>query len=439
MARNGCETDSGLLRFTTAGSVDDGKSSLIGRLLYDAKAVPSDRIAALERIARRKGESEIDLSLLMDGLTAEREQGITIDVAYNYFSTPRRKFIIADTPGHEQYTRNMVTGASTADAAVILVDARRGPTEQTRRHLYLSHLLGVPHLIVAANKMDLVGFDERAYAAIASSLQDLAARIGASPLHLVPISAKYGDNVVEASKRMAWYTGKPLLALLETLPVAIRAHRAPFRFPVQYVSRIATQAGGLSRRYLGRVESGRVRVGDEIEVMPSGSITRVRAISTFDGPLTVAEAPKSIAIEVDHDLDIARGDLLAPALLAPRVAMRVDAMLCWFSDEAFTGAGRYLIKCGTRLVAARIAQIRHRLDIATLATEPLPETLKRNDIALVAVELAAPLAFDCYDDNRATGAFIVIDADSNATVAAGMIRRDDGDLASGEAAFDPGL
>src|SRR5579875_3146074 len=385
------EADIGVLRFSTAGSVDDGKSSLIGRMLYDSNSVTSDRIEALERAARRKGETEIDLSLLMDGLTIEREQGITIDVAYSYFATPQRKFIIADTPGHEQYTRNMVTGASTADAAVILVDARRGMSLQTRRHLYLSHLLGVAHLVIAVNKMDLVDFAQKAYAQIARSVEDFTKAIGAERFYIVPISAKFGDNVVHGSARMPWYGGKPLLALLETLPPAILTHHAPFRFPVQLVRRVPRADGEQTRQYLGRVESGRVRVGDEVAILPDGRVTRIHAISTFDGPLDHAEPGKSLAIEVE--------------------------------DETFTPAARYLVKCGTRTVAARIAEIVHRLDVATLATEPAPETLKCNDIAEVKIALAQPLAFDAYDDNRATGAFILIDADTNATVAAGMIAR----------------
>jgi sulfate adenylyltransferase large subunit len=439
-ARSPGEADIGVLRFSTAGSVDDGKSSMIGRMLYDSNSVTSDRIEALERAARRKGETEIDLSLLMDGLTIEREQGITIDVAYSYFETPQRKFIIADTPGHEQYTRNMVTGASTADAAVILIDARRGMTVQTRRHLYLSHLLGVTHLVVAVNKMDLVDFAQKSYAAIARSVDEFARAIGAERFYLVPISAKFGDNVVRGSARMPWYEGKPLLALLETLPPAILTHHAPFRFPVQLVRRLPEPGGGQKRQYLGRVESGRVRRGDEVTVLPDGKVTRVRAVSTFEGPLDHAEAGKSIALEVEDEIDIGRGDLLVPPLLSARVDKAFTATICWFADETFTPAARYLVKCGTRTVAARIAEIVHRLDIATLATEPAPETLKCNDIATVRIALAQSLAFDAYDENRATGAFILIDADTNATVAAGMIARpEDAPPAPDAAGFDAGL
>ncbi|HKT16734.1 MAG TPA: GTP-binding protein, partial [Stellaceae bacterium] len=407
-----------VLRFSTAGSVDDGKSSLIGRMLHDSGAVPHDRIAALQRLARRRGETEIDLSLLLDGLLAEREQGITIDVAYSYFATAKRKFIIADTPGHEQYTRNMVTGASTADAAVILIDARRGMTLQTRRHLYLSHLLGVPHLVVAVNKMDLVGYSEAAFGPIARAAADFAAAMGAAAPHLVPVSAKFGDNIVRPGDRMPWYGGKPLLARLESLPVALGLRQAPLRFPVQLVQRIALADGGQARRYLGRIESGRVKPGDEVAVMPAGKITRVRTLAAFDGDLTRAEAGASAAIEVEDALDIARGDMLTAPLLPPRVEDAFSATICWFADTPFDGSGRYRVKCGTRSVAARIPAIDHRLDVATLSAEPKPDILRCNDIARVQFALAAPLAFDAYEDNRATGAFIVIDEDSNATVAA---------------------
>jgi sulfate adenylyltransferase large subunit len=433
--------DGGLLRFTTAGSVDDGKSSLIGRLLYDANAVPLDRLAALERIAERNGDRDVDLSLLMDGLVAEREQGITIDVAYSYFTTPRRKFIIADTPGHEQYTRNMVTGASTAGAAVILVDARRGITVQTRRHLYLSHLLGVPHLVVAVNKMDLVGFDADVFTTISKEIFAFAAAIGAVEPLLVPISAKFGDNVVHRSPAMGWYDGKTLLALLETLPETLASRHLPFRFAVQLVRRVASPGDGRkTRQYLGRIDSGRLRQGDEVVVMPSGMTSRVRAISTFDGPLESAHAPQSIVIEVEDELDIARGDVLAAPLAPPRTATSLEAMICWFSDQAFSGAGQYLVKSGTRTVAGRIAELVERVDVATLQREPAPATLKRNDIARIRLVLASPLAVDAYEDNRATGAFILIDPNSNETVAAGMIARAPGDRAApGIAGFDPGL
>ena len=411
----------GLLRFTTAGSVDDGKSTLIGRLLYDAKAVPEDHLAALERTAKRNGDGAIDLSLLTDGLTAEREQGITIDVAYRYFATPRRKFIIADTPGHEQYTRNMVTGASTADAAVILVDARKGMTDQTRRHLTLAHLLGIPHLVVAVNKMDLVGYSQESFGTVAESVADFSARLGARPPRIVPISAKQGDNVVHRSAAMPWYEGEPMLAILESLPQALHISHASLRFPVQLVSRAPEEGGGQKRLYFGRVESGRISVGDEILVLPAGITTRVRALSTYDGPLNTAVAPKSIAVEVMDNVDIARGDILAHPSQKPKIGKTFEATVCWFSDDDYDRRGRYLIRHGTHMVSARIAELVYRFDIATQDKVANPPSLMRNDIARVRLVLQSPLPFDAYRDNRATGAFILIDEQTNATVAAGMI------------------
>ncbi len=416
------EAGGGLLRFATAGSVDDGKSTLIGRLLYDSGTVPEDQIAALDRTAARNGESEIDLSLLTDGLTAEREQGITIDVAYRYFATPRRKFIIADTPGHEQYTRNMVTGASTADAAVILVSAQVGMTAQTRRHITLAHLLGVPNLLVAVNKMDLVDFSANTFAGVAASVAEFAATVGAEQPILVPVSAKFGDNVVDASARTPWYEGPPVLAALEGLPQASRrCADASFRFPVQLVRRVAGADGSQTRRYLGRIESGRIAVGDTIAVLPASTDTRIRAIWTFDGPLDTAAAPQSVALEVSDELDIARGDVLAHATARLRVSDRFNATLCWLADRAHEDAGRILIKTGTRTVAARLARVDHRLHGSALGAEPSPTALARNDIAQVTIQTASPIAFDAYCDNRATGAFILIDEATSATVAAGMI------------------
>ena len=411
--------DPRLLRFTTAGSVDDGKSSLIGRLLHDAGAVPNDQLAALERIAARNGDAAVDLSLLTDGLVAEREQGITIDVAYRYFATPRRKFIIADTPGHEQYTRNMVTGASTADAAVILVDARNGMTIQTRRHLFLAHLLGIRHLVIAVNKMDLVDFARAPFDAVAGAVRAFAGTLGAEPPIVVPLSAKFGDNVVVHSERLPWYDGEPLLAILEGLPPAADVDHLPLRLPVQLVRRMTTSAGQY-RRYLGRIESGRIAVGDPIVALPSGVTTRVRAIATYDGALDDATAPQSIGVEIDDAVDIARGDILVHPNAAPAVAARLDATICWFDDEPFAAGRRYLIKVGTRTTVAHIKDLVHRLDVTTLA--PVQATgLVRNDIARVRIVAAAPLAFDPYRANRATGALILIDEQTHATVAAGMI------------------
>ena len=411
----------GMFRFTTAGSVDDGKSTLIGRILFDAKAVPDDQLAALERSAAKNGDGSVDLSLLTDGLTAEREQGITIDVAYRYFATAKRKFIIADTPGHEQYTRNMVTGASTADAAVILVDARKGVIEQTRRHLTLAHLLGIPHLLVAVNKMDLVSYEQAKFDELAAAIQTFAASLGIHAPRIVPLSAKLGDNVVNRSDKMPWYQGETLLTLLEELPPAIHVGASPLRFPVQLVARVREEGGGQKRLYQGRIESGSLKVGDEIVVLPAGGKTRVATISTFDGPLAEAQAPKSISLEVADDIDIARGDLIAHDSDRPRVADRFEATLCWFADEPFDPRGRYLARLGTRTLSARIAELIHRLDVSTQERVESPDKLNRNDIARVRVMLQSSAPYDDYADNRATGAFILIDAQTNATVAAGMI------------------
>lgn len=417
MAPNGAgEGDPGLLRFTTAGSVDDGKSSLIGRLLYDADAVADDRLAALQRAAERKGETELDLSLLTDGLSAEREQGITIDVAHIYFATARRKFIIADSPGHEQYTRNMVTGASTADAAVILVDVSRGLTPQTHRHLYLSHLLGIRHLVLAVNKMDLVDFSATAFADIAGRAADAAASIGVAELRAVPISAKLGDNVVRRSARLEWYREEPLLELLESLPATTGQDRLPMRFPVQLVRRTAT-----GRQYLGRVASGRIEAGDPIVVAPSGMASRIRSVATFDGPLAAALAGASVTVEIEDDLDIGRGSLIASRSEPPAVCTALDATLCWFADEPSSAHRRYLVKSGARTVIGQIDELRDRLDVATLAHRSFTGHLERNAIAHARIALAAPLAVDRYSDNRATGSFILIDPEANTTVAAGMI------------------
>jgi sulfate adenylyltransferase large subunit len=421
------QQDEGVLRFTTAGSVDDGKSTLIGRLLHDAQAVPKDQLAALRRLAARRGESEIDLSLLTDGLTDEREQGITIDVAYRYFATARRTFIVADTPGHEQYTRNMVTGASTADAAVILVDVRKGMTVQTRRHLYLSHLLGVAHLVVAINKMDLVEFAQSAYDAVAAPIAAFAAALGATSLHLVPLSAKHGDNVVRASERMPWHRGRPLLALLEALPSASLIREGALRFPVQLVRRVAIAEGDQGRLVLGRIESGQLAVGDEVMVMPARTPARIRSIVTYDGALGAAGAPQAVTIELADPVDIRRGDLLVHATSPPRIARKFTAMMCWLADEPHQAPSqrRHQLKIGTQIVPARLERITERIDVTTLAAVPTPDKIARNDIARAEIALASPIAFDAYRENRATGGFILIDPQTQATVAAGMIEADE--------------
>ncbi len=411
--------DAGLLRFTTAGSVDDGKSSLIGRLLFDAGVVPRDQLGALERVAARNGEEAIDLSLLTDGLVAEREQGITIDVAYRYFATPYRKFIIADTPGHEQYTRNMVTGASTADAAVILVDVRKGMTVQTRRHLFLAHLLGIRHLVIAVNKMDLVDFAHGPFDAIASEIAEAATTIGTAPPTLVPLSAKLGDNVVRPSVQMPWYEGEPLLAVLERLPATTDERLLPFRFPMQLVRRVTT-ATSTTRLYLGRIESGAVAVGDAVAVLPAGITTRIRAIGTHERSLDRAAAPQSVAIEVEDEVDIGRGDMLVDPTVPATVAKQLAATICWFDDAPFATGRPYLIKAGTRTTVAQVIELVDRFDPAKLSRGPATG-LVRNDIARIRLATALPLTFDAYRVNRATGAFVLIDQQTHATVAAGMI------------------
>ncbi len=428
----------GLLRFSTAGSVDDGKSTLIGRLLYDSKSIFADQLAQVERASRRLGRapgavasSQVDLSLLTDGLIAEREQGITIDVAYRYFATPKRKFIIADTPGHEQYTRNMVTGASTADLAIVLVDARNGLSTQSRRHALIARLLGIRHLVLAVNKMDLVDYAQDVFTRIAAEFDAFIANPdlpGSAPaVQAIPLSALLGDNVVDASRNMRWYTGTTLLDLLESVDVSASLTEEPFRFPVQLVSR-PQQAASLAlhdfRGYQGRIESGRVRVGDTVSIAPQGRTSRVRDIVVFErGELqsrASAQAPASVTLLLDDDIDISRGDLIACATAAPLAANTFSAVLCWMDAEALDLSRKYLIKLGTRTVATKFTSLDARLDVQTGARHPA-DTLKLNDIGLARVKTQQTVAFDAYRDNRATGGFIVIDEVTHHTVAAGMI------------------
>ena len=408
---------SGVLRFVTAGSVDDGKSTLIGRLLYDTRAILSDQLASIERTSRRRGQ-ELDLSLLTDGLVAEREQGITIDVAYRYFATASRKFILADAPGHEQYTRNMVTAASTADVAVLLIDARHGIVAQTRRHAKLAHLLGVPHIVVAVNKMDLVDYSPRRFTAIVDAFGDFATRAGIARARFVPMSALRGDMIVERGERLPWYGGPTLLRLLETIDVPRTLADAGLRFPVQGVAR--PQASG-RRAYLGRAESGSARVGDRVVALPSGAAARVQAIRTFDGDREEAALHASVMLELDGELDISRGDMLAAAHDAPPARRDVEAYACWLGDVPLDPRRRYLLRHTTREVRARIARIDHRWNESTQAEEAAPGVLARNDIARIALELGQPVFAERYADNRATGSFILIDETTNDTVAAGMV------------------
>jgi sulfate adenylyltransferase subunit 1 len=410
--------DDGVVRIVTAGSVDDGKSTLIGRLLHDSRAILEDQLAAVARASSRRGHDGVDLSLLTDGLEAEREQGITIDVAYRYFATPRRKFILADSPGHEQYTRNMVTGASTADVALLLVDARKGVLPQTRRHTYLAHLLGIRHLFVVVNKMDLAGYDRATFEAIREAFLDFAASLAIPDLRFFPISALAGDLVVERGDRIAWHAGPTLLEALETVPVQDEAAALPARFVVQLV--IRDDAGG-SRRYAGRVASGELRPGDAVVVLPGGRRTAAREILGFDGPRTVAVAGDSIALTLADEVDIARGDIIAAAGAPPRTLTSVDATVCWFDEEPLRPEARYLLKAATRTVTARIAALTDRLDVQTLQTATATAPLAMNDVGRLRLALQQPIAADAYAANRETGAFVLIDPATNRTVAAGMI------------------
>jgi len=417
----GARPRDGLLRFLTAGSVDDGKSTLIGRLLLDTRSILADALHAIERTSRKRGHDAVDLSLLTDGLQAEREQGITIDVAYRYFSTGTRKFIIADSPGHEQYTRNMVTAASTANLAIILVDARKGVVTQTRRHSYLAHLLGIPHLVVAVNKMDLVGWSQDAYQRIAADYRDFAAKLGIPEVRFVPLSALEGDMVVERGTHLGWYDGPTLLEVLEAAPAAHAERPERFRFPVQWVCRPQTAEFHDFRGYAGRVESGEVRVGDEVQHLPSGRTARVKELRLGERTLAAATSEQSVTILLDRELDISRGDLIVRAGEPPAAAKTIDAVLCWMHERPLEPGRRYLVRHTTRETKASLAGIEWRIDVNTLERVPAA-TLALNDIARVSLKLAQPIFADPYAGNRATGAFIVIDEASNETVGAGMIQ-----------------
>ena len=417
------EIDNGLLRFLTCGSVDDGKSTLIGRLLYDTKAILADTLHAMTRTSQRRGLETVDLSLLTDGLSAEREQGITIDVAYRYFSTGRRKYIIADAPGHEQYTRNMVTAASTANLAIILVDARKGVLTQTRRHSYLAHLLGIPHIVVAINKMDLVGHDQATFERIRGDYLKFAATLGIDDVSFIPLSALNGDMIVDRGERLDWYRGPTLLEMLENAPSAHSERDERFRFPVQFVCR-PQQASDPRlhdyRGFMGRVESGEIAVGDEVVVLPSEQRTRVKAIEIHGRSLPRAIAEQSVTLLLDDEVDISRGDMIVKAGEPALVTRRIEAMLCWLGETPLDSQRKYLIRQTTRETKAALDAIEYRLDINTLRQMPA-QRLAMNDIARVSFRLAQPLCVDAYAENRSTGAFIVIDQTSNNTVGAGMI------------------
>ena len=427
-----------LLRFITAGSVDDGKSTLIGRLLHDSKSIFEDQFSAIARTSKKRGMAAVDLSLLTDGLQAEREQGITIDVAYRYFATPRRKYIIGDTPGHEQYTRNMVTAASTANLAIILVDARKGVLTQTRRHTYLASLVGVPHIVLAVNKMDMVDYSKQRFDEIVGEYKRFAAQLNLHDVHCIPLSALNGDMVVERGDNLDWYVGPALLELLETIAIDHDVNTDDFRFPVQWVCRVhgndfgsdITRHGLVSaetvdeangfRGFAGRIEAGEIAVGDEITVLPSGRSSKVKEIVTYDGNLQRAYAPQSVTLTLEDEIDISRGDMFVRGGAAPKVDKEFEATLCWLSETPLDKNRKDLVKHTTRTAKCLFSGIGYRVDVNTLEQHAV-EKLNMNDIARVAIKLQQPLVFDSYAIDRATGSFIVIDEATNNTVAAGMI------------------
>jgi bifunctional enzyme CysN/CysC len=411
-----------LLRFATAGSVDDGKSTLIGRLLYDSKQIFEDTLESMEHTSRLRGEEGVNLALLTDGLRAEREQGITIDVAYRYFATPGRKFIIADTPGHIQYTRNMVTGASTADVALVLIDARNGILEQSRRHAFLASLLGVPHLVLCVNKMDLVDFDQAVFERIRNEFRDFAAKLDVHDLAFIPVSALLGDNVVDRSPNMPWYDGSSLLHHLEEVHIASDRNLIDCRFPVQYVIRPRDDRFHDYRGYAGLVSSGTYRSGDEVVVLPSGFTSRIASIDTADGPVDEATPPMSVTIRLEDDLDVSRGDMICRPNNRPTVGQDIEATLCWFGDRQKLQAGaKYAIKHTSKWARVLVKDLQYRLDINTLHRDETATSLSLNEIGRVSMRATQPLFYDEYRRNRGTGSFVLVDEATNDTIAAGMI------------------
>ena len=410
-----------LLRFITAGSVDDGKSTLIGRLLHDSKSIFEDQFSAISKTSEKRGMTVVDLSLLTDGLQAEREQGITIDVAYRYFATPKRKFIIGDTPGHEQYTRNMVTAASTANMVVILIDARKGVLVQSRRHTYLASLVGVPHIVLAVNKMDMVDYSQSRFDEIVAEYRAFAAQLNLHDITCIPMSALVGDMVVDRGDNLNWYKGPALLELLENVEMEHDVNTSDFRFPVQWVCRPQTEEYHDFRGFMGRIEAGEISVGDEVTVLPSGRSTKVKEIVTYDGNLKTAYAPQSVTITLTDEIDISRGDMFVKSSAhPPKVEKELQAMLCWLSESSLDKNRKYLVKHTTRVAKCLFSSLDYRVDVNTLAQHPA-DKLNMNDIARVALKIQQPLVFDSYDTDRATGSFIVIDEATNNTVAAGMI------------------
>ncbi|MCB0401003.1 MAG: sulfate adenylyltransferase subunit CysN [Flavobacteriales bacterium] len=413
--------DMELLRFSTAGSVDDGKSTLIGRLLYDSKSIFADQYEAIEESSKRKGEENVNLALLTDGLRAEREQGITIDVAYRYFATPKRKFIIADTPGHIQYTRNMVTGASTSNLSIILVDARHGMVEQTCRHTFISSLLGIPHVVFCINKMDLVDYSEEVFEKIKDDLEAFSSKLNVKDIHFVPISALKGDNVVNKSENMDWYHGSTLMYLLENIHIGSDYNHIDCRFPVQYVIRPQSDEYHDYRGYAGRIAGGVFKPGDEVMVLPSGLTSKVKSIDTMAGSLEEAFAPMSVTLTLEDDIDISRGDMIVRENNKPEVEQDVDVMLCWLNEKKMVPRGKYAIKHTSNDARCVIKEVRYKVDINTLHRIEDDKEVGMNEIARVSIRTTKPLLYDNYSRNRFTGSLILIDEGTNETVGAAMI------------------
>ena len=410
-----------LLRFTTAGSVDDGKSTLIGRLLYDSKAIFEDQMELLQESSKQRGEEGVNLALLTDGLRSEREQGITIDVAYRYFATPKRKFIIADTPGHIQYTRNMVTGASTANLALLLVDARHGVIEQTKRHAFIASLLQIPHIAVCINKMDLVNHSQEAYDKIKADFEDFSSKLEIKDVHFIPISALNGDNVVDRSENMNWYEGTTLMHLLENIHIASDQNHVDCRFPVQYVVRPQSSEHPDYRGYAGRIEGGVFKPGDDVTILPSGFTSKIKSIDTFDGEVEEAFSPMSVCMTLEDDIDISRGDMLVRENNKPTIEQNIDIMICWMSDNKMIPRGKYSIRHTSQTARCIITEIKYKIDINTLHRNEDNLEIGLNDIGRITIRTTKPLFFDSYRRNRNTGSVILVDEATNETVAAGMI------------------
>lgn len=411
-----------LLRFTTAGSVDDGKSTLIGRLLYDSKSIFEDQLDAVEKTSLRKGHKGVDLALFTDGLRDEREQGITIDVAYRYFTTPKRKFIIADTPGHVQYTRNMVTGASTANVAIILVDARYGVIEQTKRHSFIASLLHIPHILVCINKMDLVEYSEEAYNTVINQFEEFSSKLMVKDVRFIPISALKGDNVVNRSNNMPWYQGAPLLHTLETIHISSDINKIDMRFAVQTVLRPQTETHRDYRGYAGRISSGIIRKGDNVTILPSGFTSKVKSIDTYKETLDEAFAPMSVSVTLEDDIDVSRGDMIVRNNNKPETTQDIDVMLCWLNNNSARPRAKYNIKHTTNDQKAMIKEVIYKININTLERERDKKDLNMNDIAKVKIRTTRPLMVDPYRENRITGSIILTDDTTNETVAAGMVK-----------------